>query len=76
MLQLGLAPTIRPPEESESERYVRLFAHFLSVKSLDELDELQKEEPTMSDAANTLKTITADPDLARRALGRAEAEDS
>lgn len=74
MLQLGLAPTTRPPAESPSERYVRLFAQFLAVKSRHELDALEKEEPSMTDAANALKTITADPEVARRALERAEAE--
>ncbi|MDX2054437.1 MAG: hypothetical protein SFV15_18695, partial [Polyangiaceae bacterium] len=76
VLQLGLAPRRKPVGEPESdfERKVRLCARFLSVKSRQELEELEQEEPSMTDAANTLKNLSSDPEIARLAHERAEAE--
>lgn len=74
VLQLGLLSAGTMVPKAEPNRALRLWATLLRAKSRKELDALVQEEPTMSEAVSHLKMLSDDPEVARLARQRAEAE--
>lgn len=74
VLQLGLLPDQAAKCETESQRALRNWGALLAVRSRQELRALVEEEPTMADAASRLMMLSDEPEVARLARARAEAE--
>lgn len=74
VLQLGLLPQGSTHAATEAERQLRLWGRLTSAKSREELQALVDEEPTMNDAVSRLMMLSEEPEVARLARQRAEAE--